>query len=350
MGEVFISAGLTAEYGRHFFNLDDTSQYEYVWRLVPELFRTEFSWLSDNWDLQLGRINYFDALGFIAGGLFDGARFSLHTRAGTFSAGAWYTGFLYRRRANIKMTPDELNANLVRVDFNDFANTYFAPSRALAALDWEHPALGRFRTRASVLGQFDLTGAELHTQYLAVRTSLPAGAFLFDLGACLGFIQNSGDFRMAFAADFRTAWTFPAAFLSRVSFLARYASGENDTFAPFLPVTSWDQGYLLRAKMSGLTKLSLDYTALFNRFFSMSLTSSYFIRNDLTTYTGFPIRNADEGGHFMGNEFFGRFFWSPVTDLLLSLGAGVFIPALGNTRPEAGNLWRGELNLMLSVR
>ena len=349
-GEFFISAGLTAEYRRHFLNPDNPGEYQYLWSPIPELFRTEFSWLFDNWDLQLGRIHYFDPLGFITGGLFDGVRFSLHTGAGTFSAGALYTGFLYRRRANIKMTPNEINRHFVRADFNDLANTYFAPSRAIAALDWEHPGLGELlRTRVSLMGQFDLTGAELHTQYLTGRISLPAGAFLFDLGGSLGFIQQSGDFRTALAGDFRAAWILPTAFLSRLSVSGRYASGDNGTFAPFLPVTTWTQGYLLRAQMSGISKLSLEYTARFNRFLTAGFSSSYFIRNDFTTYTGFPVRSTGDDGRLMGNEFFGRLFWNPVSDMQFSLGSGIFMPSLGNTAPDAGNLWRVEMNLILSV-
>ena len=129
-GDIYVSAGL---------NLDYTDEN---WSFVPELLRTEFTWLFDNADFRAGRMFYSDPLGFIAEGLFDGARFSFDTMLGTFSAGAWYTGFLYKKRANISMTAGELSNYHAELDYGDFSNTYFAPSRFFAALEWEHPGLG----------------------------------------------------------------------------------------------------------------------------------------------------------------------------------------------------------------
>jgi len=339
-GLLYISAGVAAEY-----------EYE-EWSFVPELLRTEFSWLFPSADLKIGRMYYSDPLGFIAEGLFDGARFTYDTTAGSFSAGAWYTGLLYKKRARIAMTSDELLSYYTKVDYGEFVDSYFAPGRVVAALDWEHPNLGRiFRTRLSLLGQFDLTDAELHSQYLTGKISVPLGAFLFDLGGSFELMEASDDFATAFALEAKAAWTLPTGMASRLSFLGRYAGGVmgGDTGA-FMPLTFQNQSTVLQPRVPGTTMLSLEYAARFHRSFSAVLSSSYFIRNDLETYTGYPVGWTDESdGHFLGNEFFGRLYWSPVSDILFTVGGGLFMPSMGDAAPDAKNLWRIEAGLVISL-
>jgi hypothetical protein len=75
--------------------------------------------------------------------------------------------------------------------------------------------------------------------------------------------------------------------------------------------------------------VSLDYTARFNRYVSAGLSASFF---------------ADSGGSLLGNELFGKLYWSPTSDLWLNLGGGLFFPKENN-----GNFWRLELNAVLSL-
>jgi hypothetical protein len=86
--------------------------------------------------------------------------------------------------------------------------------------------------------------------------------------------------------------------------------------------------------------LSLDYTARLHRTFTIGLTPSYFFLSD--------SKNAG-GKLFMGAEFFGAFYWSPLPDVSVNLGGGAFLPSLGNVTPNGKNLWRVELNLVLSL-
>ena len=338
-GEIFISAGIMAEY------VNDS------WSFVPELLRTELTWHFDFGDLRIGRMNYSDPLGFIAEGLFDGGRFSYDSNFGTFSLGGWYTGFLYNRRVNITMTDDELRAYNAVLDYDDFANSYFAPSRFLYALDWTHNGIGTgfIRPGFSFLGQFDLSDSELHSQYLTASLSLPLDAFLFNLGGSLAFIQDSGDSDMAYAAEARIAWVPPTAFGSRLSLLGRYSSGKSGNTAAFLPITTKFQGSILKAKLSSLSMISLDYTARLNRSFSINAASSYFIRNDLGTYNRYPVDSENNSGNLLGNEFSGRLYWSPYSDLAINVGAGIFMPSMGNVSTGEKNLWRVELGLVLSL-
>jgi hypothetical protein len=342
--DISISLGLEAT-----FNED--------WHFIPELLRTELSLYGGIFDFTAGRMRYSDPLGFIANGLFDGMQLSLTGEAGVFRFGAWYTGFLYKRRANIAMTAAELQSYSAAVDFNDFQNTYFAPSRIIWALGCEYlggPALAYL----SVFGQIDLSegfnfarGRLLHSQYIAGKVSLPGNLFAFNLGACLGLSQYGGEFALSHAAELGISFMPPLNIPSRFSFLARNSSGVSETgqFTAFRPITTTTQGEILNARLSGLLLFSLDYMARIHRNFAFGITSTYFMRNDLGTYSSYPVL-GDSDGHFLGNEFFARLIWTPASDLQFNLRGGVFLPSLGNVTPDAESAWRVELNVVISLR
>jgi hypothetical protein len=315
-GEFYISAGITVE------SLDGTTT------VIPELLRTELSWRFDIGDLKAGRMYYSAPLPFIAEGLFDGARFSFDTAIGSFNVGAWYTGLLYKKRANITMTDKELTSNSSKLDYGNFAGfakTYFAPQRVISAFGWEYPnLLDIVRVRLALLGQFDLSGEELNSQYLAARFTVPVKEFVIDLGGSLETIQDSGDSKFAFAGELGVGWMLPVFAQSQLSLLGRFSSSD------FQPVTSMAQGDVVKARLSGLSMVSLDYTARFNRYVSAGLSSSFFVGS---------------GDAPSGSEFFGKLYWSPVSDLWLNLGGGVFFPSRG----DAGNIWRLELNVVFSI-
>ena len=337
--DIFVSVGLQAAYSDK-------------WYFIPELLRTEFSYYSDMFGFTVGRMLYTDPLGFIAEGLFDGALFSYTNEVGTFSFGAWYTGLLYKRRVNIAMTADELKSYAAFLDFNDLANTYFAPRRFVAALGWEH--LGRpLKTMVSVLGQFDLAGDNiLHSQYLIGKVSVPGNVFSVGAGGAFSLLQYDGDLSSAFAAEIDIGWTPPTSFQSKVSLLGRYSSGVigGGMFTAFEPLTIETQGEIMNAKLSGLSFVSLDYMTRLHRTFSVGLTSSYFIRTDKETYTSYPVLSGNSTEYFLGNEFFARLLWSPFSDIQVNLGGGMFLPSLGNVAPEAKSSWRVELNVIIALR
>ena len=335
-----ISAGLEVNY------LDK-------WAFVPELLRTELFWRKGSVGLTVGRMYHSDPLGFITEGLFDGAKVSLGTGFGTFSAAAWYTGLLYKKRANIEMTAEEYAANNTALDYGNFIDTYFAPRRLLASVGWEHLSLwGPLAARVDLLGQFGLSGPgkdSIHSQYLAGKANMPLGAFAFAIGACLEFIE-AGDFSVAFAGELGASWLPPTRLKDKVSFLGRFSSGvAGGSVSAFLPLTTVSQGSIIEAKLSGLSMLSLDYVLKPVESLGLGITSSYFISSDLGTYSGYPVSGKKSGGHFLGNEFFFRALWSPVSDLHFNLGGGFFLPKLGNAARSADAAWKVELNVVLAV-
>lgn len=339
--DIYISASIGAEYRNG-------------WTFVPELLRTELTFIPGNWEIKLGRMNYSDPLGFVAEGLFDGLGVFLDSTIGTFSAGGWYTGFLYKDRIDIGITQADEESNAVPFDFGDFQNTYFAPRRVVAALGWEHLGIGALEAKLALLGQFDLSdGERLNSQYAVGKISLSGSSLVFDLGGCFELLQNSedADLGMAAAGEAGISWTPGTDLRQRLSLLARYASGGTDgTITAFRPITTEYQGNIFKPKLSGMSMLSLDYLARLHYTLSVGLSSACFVRTDLGTYKSYPLVVDTAGdGYFLGTEFFGRLFWSPASDLQINLGGGVFMPSLGNAAPDVENAWRVELGAVFSL-
>jgi hypothetical protein len=349
--ELYVSAGFS-------LNVEDTVYF------VPELLRTEYSYHSGNWRIRVGRIPYADPLGFIATGLFDGARFTYNTKMGNLGIGAWYTGLLYKKSANITMTAEDQISWNTPLDYDDFSNTYFASRRFLASLDWEHPSVAELlNLKAAVTIQADLSGRDekYHSQYFTVKAAMPFKSFGFELGGSLETAQSKqapngadtsddNDFNAAFAWDLGVFWTLPTKFDSRLSLTGLFAGGNTGgKVAAFVPITGHLYGDIIQAKLSGISVLSLDYTARFIESLETSLGTSYFVRNDLGTFMAWPINYADNTGYFLGPELFLRLDWNPVSDIQLSLGGGVFLPGMGNVNPDEKPKWHAELTAVITI-
>ena len=338
--DLFLSAGLTVKY-----------EYEEVY-IIPELLRNELTLrMEEKGDIHIGRMPYADPLGYVASGLFDGMRYVRELdNSSMVGVGMWYTGFLYKKNANITMTEDELDNYNAPVDYEHFVDTYFAPPRCLIALDWEHPGLKEsIRLRLAFVTQFDLTFERMfyHSQYFIAKMVIPANSIVFELGGAVELIENSRRFQMSFAGDLGIGWMLPTKINDRLSFSARFSSGTvNNTFVAFNPVTTESQGDILNTKLSGITILRLDYTARLHQTFSFTVQGSYFILNDLASFGGPPGGKDD---HFLGSEFYGIMVWSPISDLQIKIGGGAFFPSLGNADKDTGVLWKAELSAVLAV-
>ena len=319
--------------------------------VVPELTRTDVNLNLGNINLSIGRMFYIDPLGITANGLFDGAQIAFITRNGNIRAGAWYTGLLYKERASIAMTDNELKASNVEVDYGDFANTYFAPSRILAAVEYDHPSLtGSLGLKTSLLAQFAAGSENLNSQYLTAALSIPAKTFIFDLGVCMEMIEYNDETTPALAANVGLTFILPTKLEKHIRLTWRYSSGvsEDKSINAFLPITTVSQGEILEAKFSGLTLLSLDFTGRMTDAISATAEFTYFIRNDKGTYKSYWTEGADDG-FSLGAEIFGRFVWTISSGIRLNLGTGLFIPALGDVAPDSDIIWRTKLNLIFSI-
>jgi len=336
--EFIISAGISLGYG--------TGEFYFI----PELLRTEFTTRFGTSRISAGRINYTDPLSFIASGLFDGVQYFHSSGIGNFNAGVWYTGLLYKKNANIVMTNNDIEGFIKPVES---FNTYFAPRRLFTSIGWEHPSVGEMvHLNTAFIAQFDLTGADkkYHNQYFIVKASMPLNNFLFTLGGSLELSQYTGvENNIAFAGEAGIFWLFPGEFNSQLSFTGIIAGGRVDGVCDaFVPITSKYYGYILKHKMSGLSVFTVDYSRRFSSSVGASFTASYFVRNDLGTFTGYPAY-PQSGGYFLGPEILASATWRPASDLLLSISGGLFIPALGNAGPNETVQWRAELSAVMSL-
>jgi hypothetical protein len=341
--ELYVSAGVSLNVEEEIYG-------------VFELLRTEYSYHSGNWRIRAGRIHYADPLNFVATGLFDGARFTYNTTMGNLGIGAWYTGLLYKKTANITMTAEDQASWSMPLNYGDFANTYFAPPHFLASLDWEHPSVAELlQLKAAITIQADLADRDekYHSQYLTVKAAMPFKSFGFELGGSLEMAEfdpavDDKNFNVAFAWDMGIFWTLPTKFNSRLSLTGLFAGGNTDSIVgAFVPVTGTLYGRVIQAKLSGLSILSLDYTAQIVESFGADFSASYFVRNDLGTYMAWPVNYAKNTGYFLGPELFLRLAWTPVSDIQLSLGGGVFLPVMGDVNPDEKPKWHAELTAVI---
>lgn len=340
-GELIVSAGFSFGKEEDFFT-------------IPELLRTELSMNFGNAGIRAGRINYTEPLSLIADGLFDGFQYYYHSTMGSFRIGAWYTGFQYKERNNIVMTASDQSAMAVPLDYGNFSGTYFASKRAFASLEWEHPSLGELvHIHTAVIAQMDLndTAIAYHSQYGILKIGIPISNFLMELGGSVAFSQTITDetkYNTSYAGQLGLFWLFSSSFNSRLSLTGIIASGRtDDSGGEFIPVTSKEYGYILQAKIPGLSVFSLNYSAMLSATFGASFTASYFVRNDLGTFNSYPA--ADNKGYFLGPEAQARITWSPVSDLQFILDGGAFFPSLGDAGPEEAMKWRVDMTLIMSL-
>ncbi|MCL2128596.1 MAG: hypothetical protein FWH38_10110 [Treponema sp.] len=319
------------------------------WRdpaLLPELSLFALTYrASDNFSLEAGRVNYADALGVTASGLFDGIRFSVSgPNYGSLSAGAYYSGLQYKETAEIIMTGDDM-IHYSQPWSTDESGSYFASRRLFAALRWD-AALGELNAlSAEALFQFDLndTVDTLHSQYGEILAEFfPRYMMRISAGAFFEVMERSdGDASAAFGALAGFRMDLPGAMNHGINLATQYSSGSwNDNFSAFTPISSHTQGMVFPGTFSGLWIFSAEYSArLFQALFG-ECSLRYFAK----TYE----ESGDEG-QLYGGELWASLAWQPLNDVRLIFGGGVFIPGTGNYYPaDTDPLWKISAGLSLS--
>jgi hypothetical protein len=325
---------------------------DYLFIVSPEATRTDITLRFGNWGLNFGRLFHADPLGFINTGLFDGIKLSHTSKDGNISVGALYTGFLFKKSANIALTAEEQIHYDMPVE-NPY-DTYFAPGHMLLSLDYEHPSVfEKFQLKAAVTEQIDISRMDdkYHSQYFTLKTSLPYKSFTFDFGAsfemALSVLEGDDNYSNAFAFDGGVYWMLPTKFSSRLALTGRY--GGQVSQGIFVPLTNRFYGNVLKARLPGLSVFTLDYSARIISSLRTSLSVMYFVRNDLWTYAGYPVDINNNAGHLLGPEFFTRIVWTPFSDINVNLGGGMFLPSLGNVNPGQKFRWYAELSVALTL-
>jgi hypothetical protein len=319
---------------------------------LPELDRTELTWVvSPVLSMTLGRQRYRDVSGLAASGLFDGASASFSALRSRFSAGAYYSGFLYKDTADIVMTGRD-QGEYEKPPALD--GSYFASRRVLAAFDWENPGIGpRSSLALGLLAQFDLNGEDdwFHSQYLSARYGLRVtGSFSLEGTAALGVGESQDNVPVFFAGALGLSWVVPGSWDDALVLRGIYSSPSfGDRLISFVPVNSLPQGQVFSPAIGGLSVVKGAYTLRPHRSFSLTAECSYFIRTDTESFED-NRDNLKGEGYFLGGECYGTASWTPLPDLSLNLGGGAFSPHLGNAfTPDAEIRWKASLGLILSL-
>jgi hypothetical protein len=336
--DLYLSAG-----GSLYYNRDNRETPEFF----PELFRLEASLRPfSSLTLRAGRVDYRDPSLFTAKGRFDGLDVSWDPGAFRLSAGAYYTGFLYRDTANISVTPGDPVDYGAELDYGDFSATYFAPRRLLASLRLEYPGFisNRGTLHAGLLSQYDLSDApeRFHTQYALLRyaLSLPGGFDLNAAGAVSLRLPEDGDLPpAAFAASVEAGVLLPGSLAGRFSLGGRWASGEGPSTSAYFPVIQEAQGTVLRQGFSGLMVFKAGYEARLFSALSAEAAARYFIRTDSSTFSD-PYLNDSDDSYLLGLEASLSLLWAPFSDLSFTLGGGVFFPQTGRAFKDDAPLYR----------
>ncbi|MCL2809823.1 MAG: hypothetical protein FWD24_07150 [Treponema sp.] len=368
-GNFNISLGLTAGFDDFFYD-DNESLYS-----ILELLQTDLYLRFGDIGFRVGRFHYSDPMKFVADSLFDGVQlFYYPSDGGLFSFGAWFTGILYKKTANIMMTESERMYYYTPIDRDNFLGTYFATNRFLLSFDWEHPSVIDFlHLNATVNWQIDGTSSDLrerlNSQYFSLRAAMEYEDFYFVAGGSIGtFFSIVGDDltnfkfvdfdRFSLAAELGIYYIISSQNDSVVSFTLTFGTGNvllfrftekgsGLPFYPYVPLTTSFYGKIYQPTISGLTLFKVDYKTNLNHLWGMNFTAAYYIRNDETIYPG-NIYGDDLGAgeNFLGAEVYTQIIFNPFSDLQYNLGIGAFIPKLGNNWPDAKTKVRVSLTTL----
>ena len=315
------------------------------WKFIPELSRFAFGYQNKRGiSFEAGRIYYNDVLGLAASGLFDGLSFKAVTSIGSISAGAFYTGFLYKETAKVLMTDNDKENYQVAWDFNDSFGNYFASQRALASFRWDIPVGAASTFSFEALAQFDLNSkndAILHSQYGALQFEIfPVNMIKVTAGALFEAMQNKdGDFSAAFGALAQVSINLPTVINDQLSIKIRSASGAlDDTFTPFTPIILNPQGSVFSGTMAGLTVAAIEYNVRIIKSLYAGCEFNYFMRT---------LDDNSKDEFLYGGELFASLAWQPFEDMRVTLGGGAFFPQLGNI--DGKTSWKIIAGLALSL-
>ena len=328
--DFYISMGFSAEYEEKFTFFPELHKMELSLRLPVSSLGTLPSGSNYRFGFRLGRIFWQDAARFTASGFFDGADVFAELGSFRLGAAALYTGFLYKNTANINISPGDSKDYAADLDWADFKNTYFAPSRFLASLYGDFGGLpyGRGDIHAGLLAQFDFSGAEepFHTQYLFLRYTFYYKKFDLDAAGAMQLENNiDGGLRPAYAFTLEGGW-LTGLLRDRLSLGLRWASGDGPDTAAFFPLVREAQGIVLKPVFSGMMTIRLHYQVRLLQSLSAQLEGRYFIRTDSSSFTD-PYIEHDS--YLLGAEVAGAMLWVPFSDLSFSLSGGIFLPKTG---------------------
>jgi hypothetical protein len=284
--------------------------------------------------IDAGRVSYSDVSGFVAHGLFDGARFAYAFKSVNFQVGGFYTGFLNKERADISMSDADAE------DAVD-EDVYFAPSRALATVSMDVPSfIARMNASVEFVGQFDLRGREdvVHSQYLCFSLAGPVNTLVSFMSSLATGFAEAADLETSPSLAFRSELSvFPPGGLADRAYLGlKWASGDSGAIDSFLPVKGLNAGSVFNAGLSGIAAFKGGYFVRILEMLSADLSTTLFLREGGGVQD--PELDAESDDSFLGAEMYGDVIFAPSSEFAFTGGAGVFIPSadafISDARPR----------------
>jgi hypothetical protein len=300
-----------------------------TWERPPlfELERTELNFRpGPALYLSLGRQRYRDSAGMIASGLFDGISVAAGFSRARLFFGAFYTGLLYKKTAEILLTEGDRERYARTLDYGSL-ESYFASRRILVPLGLEFPDLSpRLSLAFNLLAQFDVNGSSpLHGQYFEFLLGFeaPLRVTLAGIGAA---VESAGELKLNFAGALGADWDLPGPLADMLHGELRWGGGAvNETIIPFMPLNGISQGMVFTPTLAGLMNARLSYTARPHETVSFSGGAIVFWRTDLETFRDPELKELSTE-RFLGTEVYGSVVWAAQSALRFSLGAGAFFP------------------------
>ena len=282
--------------------------------------------------LEAGRISYTDVSGFVARGLYDGARFFYAFRRVNFLVGGLYSGLLNKERAEIVMSKADADDALDE-------DVYFAPRRALASAAVEIPyAIGPVSLTAEALGQFDMRGGDevVHSQYLCFGASGPVGTLVSFTASFAAGLAEAANVDIGVSLAFRTEVSYypPRGSSDRAYLGFKWASGDSGSLDAFLPVKGFNAGTVFNAGLSGVGAFKGGYFVRLLETLSFDLSTSLFLRQG--SGVADPELDSESDDAYLGTELYGDVIFAPTSELALTGGVGVFFPSGAAFVSDAG--------------
>lgn len=337
---LYFSGFLSMEY-RRFNDGPDESNGWLKPLLRPELSVFSLCSWADNFFFEIGRMQFNDTLSVTASGLFDGFSFQF----GVFSVGAFYTGFQFKKTAQIVMTAEDRDTFDTGWDWDHF-NDYFASKRVIASLRWDIPLFEYHNFSFEAVAQFDLNDHDekLNSQYGEIALDFYTAANTgISIGAFFEAMETKGkDFTAALGALAGIRTDLPGSLNDSLLLSAMFSSGLwTDTLGAFTPISSIEYSEVFIGTLSGLGLIKAAYDIRIVPSLFAELSAAYFLR---------AYNDPESDGHAYGAEIWASFSWQPLDDIRFNIGAGAFFPGMGNIYPKnTDTMWKLSAGLSISL-
>ncbi|MCK5735007.1 MAG: hypothetical protein KAH21_00960, partial [Spirochaetaceae bacterium] len=315
------------------------SYHGFYYSLYPNLDKLNFYGNAGMFGYKAGRQLTGDPAGLIVDAPFDGIDFSVDIGEHVFTAGAGYTGLVFRESAEFFMTEIDVKRDSV-----------LSTPRMMEYLLWEMPAAASWlNLSAYFLSVQDLTSTEeqssysnsrFNTSYLELYARGFLGeSFLYDLS----LVGQYGTYKSASEATVLAgigrlglSWIGDH---SRLGMDLIGSSGDDwgregyllgptteTELSQYLPLSIVStQGFVVEFELGNLTSLGLFYAQRPSETFSWEMRTTTFLRTALGPVSTGLVSEVGNG-HFMGQEGLVSFFWRPKSDFGWDFKVGVLYP------------------------